>query len=872
MFIAIKVLRIVYKVVFTVSYKVSILILQIQFFQNGPPYACKNLLDEEEKSQTTSKKLLEKQTVSYNILFWLFARMLRMLYLNDIFQKLLFFFSSGESTAKNQIVEEEKIVPDDLVTVEKEATSSQHVLLTGRRLIDINHFLTSLKNLKHDGFGCSFFDIEIISEKRYGLKSSFVTKCKMCNMVKSIATEPETNISVNKSAVSACLAVGIGYSQLTEFCSALDVPTMSPNTYSLNENSLSNVINKTTYEATIEAGKEEKALAIEAGDVDVDGIPHISVIVDGAWCKRSYKSNYNASSGVACIIGARTKKILYVGVKNKYCQLCEKYIVSKRDIPQHSCYKNWNGTSTSMEAEIILEGFRCSLDMHGVMYKKIIGDGDSSVYNKIKNSKPYGPNVYIEKIECRNHILRNYCNKIKEFAKCSKLSPKIRSLFRHVLRFRTAVVSAVKFRKAETKSFTQQICNLRNDIYNGPKHIFGCHDHCPVYFCNGPKENEKNLWLEFKESAVFLEFNRHLTRVANNASSLLHDVDTNMAECYNSIVNKLVGGKRINFSKKGSYQNRCIAAVANYNNKRPFFYDTQKQLASKVGSFTEKFCLKSKVVKKKYVRRNKVICQADGDYGKVVEVVDDIVPDEFEKIRNNFLTSLENADCETIEKNTRGQSLNPKWLQERVYRLTSSNFGRICKMRPTTSTASIIKNLIYNTNNIRSAALQHGIIHEGTAREHFESTYSLDVQECGMLVHPQHKFLAASPDGLVGDDAILEIKCPYAARNMQVAEAVEKKIIDYCYMENKTIKLKENHNYMYQIQGLLEIANRECCYFFIYTLNDFHCELIIRNKQFWEEKMIKKLEKFYFSAYLLELLDSRYNRKMDLRDIKCEDL
>jgi hypothetical protein len=69
------------------------------------------------------------------------------------------------------------------------------------------------------------------------------------------------------------------------------------------------------------------------------------------------------------------------------------------------------------------------------------------VFNKMKNNKPYGYNFYVEKIQCTNHILRNYCNKIKDFAKCTKLSPKIR--FRHVLRFRTGIISAVKFRKNE---------------------------------------------------------------------------------------------------------------------------------------------------------------------------------------------------------------------------------------------------------------------------------------------------------------------------------------------------------------------------------------------------------------------------------------
>ena len=47
-----------------------------------------------------------------------------------------------------------------------------------------------------------------------------------------------------------------------------------------------------------EAVKEETELAIKRGDVDINGIPCLTVVVDGAWAKRSYKSNYRSLSGV----------------------------------------------------------------------------------------------------------------------------------------------------------------------------------------------------------------------------------------------------------------------------------------------------------------------------------------------------------------------------------------------------------------------------------------------------------------------------------------------------------------------------------------------------------------------------------------------
>jgi hypothetical protein len=40
--------------------------------------------------------------------------------------------------------------------------------------------------------------------------------------------------------------------------------------------------------------------------------------------------------------------------------------------------------------------------MHGIKYTRMIGDGDSSVYRKLKEVKPYGKQL-VEKVECRNH-------------------------------------------------------------------------------------------------------------------------------------------------------------------------------------------------------------------------------------------------------------------------------------------------------------------------------------------------------------------------------------------------------------------------------------------------------------------------------------
>lgn len=49
--------------------------------------------------------------------------------------------------------------------------------------------------------------------------------------------------------------------------------------------------------AMAEAAKEEAELAILSGNVDVDGIPLVTVVADVSWCKRSYRTMYNSLSG-----------------------------------------------------------------------------------------------------------------------------------------------------------------------------------------------------------------------------------------------------------------------------------------------------------------------------------------------------------------------------------------------------------------------------------------------------------------------------------------------------------------------------------------------------------------------------------------------
>lgn len=54
-----------------------------------------------------------------------------------------------------------------------------------------------------------------------------------------------------------------------------------------------------------ENGKREKDLAIENKEIDSDGVPNITILLNGEWSKRSYGHSYNAASGLVSMKNIR---------------------------------------------------------------------------------------------------------------------------------------------------------------------------------------------------------------------------------------------------------------------------------------------------------------------------------------------------------------------------------------------------------------------------------------------------------------------------------------------------------------------------------------------------------------------------------------
>ena len=109
--------------------------------------------------------------------------------------------------------------------------------------------------------------------------------------------------------------------------------------------------------------------------------------MDGGWCKICHKHFYNAMSGIAIIIRAETRKILYIGVTNKYCA------ARARSIPPDSV------TGTGMSH---LPRWKLILSWRGSLRQNEFVDSDSSVHSTLLVSVP-GWGRAITKLDCANH-------------------------------------------------------------------------------------------------------------------------------------------------------------------------------------------------------------------------------------------------------------------------------------------------------------------------------------------------------------------------------------------------------------------------------------------------------------------------------------
>ncbi|XP_070523169.1 uncharacterized protein [Cardiocondyla obscurior] len=761
----------------------------------------------------------------------------------------------------------------------------------GRRIIDVPYFLKEMHRTFDNharGIECQFKDWILVNSQRHGLLTQFFFKCKMCHFETNIWSEPKRPdmLDINKATVAGTITVGIGYAQLQELYAAQNISIMSEPTYIQYRENILEDFQNTAMTNMITAGEAEKQLAIERNDV-IDGIPYITVIADGSWMKRSYGTNYDSLSGVGAIIGYHTKKVLFVGVRNKYCSICNMAERKGIDAKAHKCYKNFNrnASSTRMESDAIAEGFNCSLEMHGLIYKTVIADGDSSVFQTILDNAPYEKQaVTVKKIECVNHLLRNLCKKLKTVSEMTQTKTnrqrgfvQTRNIVKiNILNIRKEVQSLAELRRKESKPQHCKAKALQKDILNIPSHVFGEHRRCEALgrMCKSNK-TEKNYVPYLKLFGLYEKIENAFIRLSGYSDSLLINCTNNPAESFNSIICKEISGKRINYGRRGSYNARIAGAVVQYNTQQ-VLTELHKNMCDSVPPIIEKLETRRqiKVARSREYRQTerktkkfKKQASADCYYGPQSQKPD-LPSDVVEQLRQYHVEQLEeNANnSDVIEMLTRKQSESELWLSLRRKMLTASNFGTVCRMRPTTSCAATVKAILYPPF-IDNEAVKYGLEMEEVARKELALQLKKEIRPCGMFIDNENPCLGASPDGVIDEDGLVEIKCPLSAENLTAESAVQtltslKSIFD----KRNPNEMNKNHRYFYQVQGQLNITQRQYCVFVIWTPKSMKITFVNKDIAFWKNKMLPFLNRFYYDCMLSEILDSRHNRHMPIKD------
>ncbi|XP_022165265.1 uncharacterized protein LOC111030182 [Myzus persicae] len=291
------------------------------------------------------------------------------------------------------------------------------------------------------------------------------------------------------------------------------------------------------------------------------------------------------------------------------------------------------------------------------------------------------------------------------------------------------------------------------------------------------------------------DVNSVLRRVVENASNLIYDVTNNACEQFNSVINKYISGKRINFSLKQSYNTRVQAAIISYNTSGNFLRAVHKKLMHKSPGMVGKKFLISKKYKHENLKKRRLFNSKkskkikytgpDEFYGlaEPLPIDERCSIEELEFKKKNFIQTitLSKYQRDALEIDTREQSSSSRWFMERRNRITASDFGKICKMRPTTSCKNIVANKLYSTSSSTNEpiACKYGKDMEPVALEYFENNMGTKIQKCGLIIDEDYPFFGASPDGLIGNDSIIEVKCPYSAKDYPtVEEAIkDKKVI-----------------------------------------------------------------------------------------------
>lgn len=285
---------------------------------------------------------------------------------------------------------------------EQSNTCNNGKLRSGFVLVDIELMSEALCEYTKCKFCESDNSLSIVENitKRKGLLSSLVIVCSVCGNENNFYSSKKMSNGheVNIRFVYALRCIGKGHAAGSNLCSIMNLPK-PPTKF----NKISKCLLQCAKSVANDSMKEaaEEAVQLNNGDSD------LAVGIDGTWHKRGHTSNH----GVVVATSMESGKVLDIEILTKYCHIC------KKTGGHDNCTVNFEGASGNMEAEGAVRIFQRSIASRGARYKQYLGDGDSKGYLRVVESKPYGNEVDIQKIECIGHVQKRMGCRLRKLKK-----------------------------------------------------------------------------------------------------------------------------------------------------------------------------------------------------------------------------------------------------------------------------------------------------------------------------------------------------------------------------------------------------------------------------------------------------------------------
>lgn len=154
------------------------------------------------------------------------------------------------------------------------------------------------------------------------------------------------------------------------------------------------------------------------------------------------------------------------------------------------------------------------------------------------------------------------------------------------------------------------------------------------------------------------------------------------------------------------------------------------------------------------------------------------------------------------------QQRTDDWYKARRGKLTASNLGGLLGLVSWTPRKEAYERVLGQEQNARkpenwygNRACEWGTTHEVDGILDYMTKTGNLVNATGLHTHPTIPWIAGSPDGFIGHEGLIEVKCPYYQKR-DGSSRVHKKIPIYYYL---------------QINALLEITQRQWCDYVCWT-------------------------------------------------------